>query len=283
MSLLAEIQHLCQLFDIRLKPEKGQHFIISRRILQLEVEISGVSSNDYVLEIGAGFGFLTEEIAKKANKVFTIEVDTKIIEVFRFRLQRLLASGKIILIEDDALKVPFPTEIDYLISNPPYHIISPLIIRILRELFPLERFRGAVMILQREYVRKLFAKPGSKYWGRLPAAFRYFAKGKIIKVIPAKVFFPRPEVDSVLVKIWPDRKQHLVDFSTYEKTTQIIFQSANKKVRRVMKDFLRQKTHSWRSLLTQLSQSINLEKRVRELTVEDLEKIAFFLREKEII
>ncbi|MHA1589816.1 MAG: 16S rRNA (adenine(1518)-N(6)/adenine(1519)-N(6))-dimethyltransferase RsmA [Candidatus Njordarchaeales archaeon] len=283
MSLLPEIQHLCQLFDIRLNPNIGQHFITTRRILQLEVKIANLSQNDIVLDIGAGFGFLTEEIAKKAGLVYAVEIDKRILEALKFRLREYIMKGKIKIIEGDALKVPLPEHVNWIISNPPYHIISPLIIRILREFFTKNDFRGAIMILQREYVKKLFAKPGSKYWGRLSAAFRFFAKGKIIKEISPKYFFPMPEVDSVLVKMWPDRRARLVDFALYEKITAIVFQSPNKKLKRVLKDFLRQNADNWRALLNQLSSIINLEKRVREVSVEDLERVALFLKEKEVI
>ncbi len=283
LSIRYEIEHLCSLFGVKLNPSRGQHFLLSRKILSKEVRVAELNDNDIVLDIGAGFGFLTEEIAKYAKMVYAIEIDPLIARVFEWRLSSEIDKGKIKLIVADALQIPFPEEITAIISNPPYHVISPLIIKILRECFSKENFRIAVMILQQEYIKRLFAKPGSKHWGRISAAFRYFAKGKIIQKIPRKYFFPRPEVDSVLIKIWPISSEHLIDFGTFEKVTNILFIAPNKKVRRVLRDYLKVNTSNWRSLLSYIEKNINLEKRIRQLTVEEIEKIAFYLRERNIV
>jgi len=283
VNLRFEIEHICSLFGIFLDPDKGQHFLLSKRILRKEVNVANVTKNDIVLDIGAGLGYLTEEIAKRAGKVYAIEIDDKIAKAFEWRLKDMIGEGKIVLIKGDALKVQFPKDVTAVISNPPYHIISPLIIRILRELFSLKNFRVAVMILQQEYVRKLFAKPGSKQWGRLPAAFRYFAKGKIIMQIPKKYFFPQPDVNSTLVRMWPVKMDHLVDFNTYEKATMFLFSFPNRKIRSVLKNILKQKLSEWRNTLTEISKHINIEKRIRQLTVEEIERIAYILKNSTIL
>ena len=256
MNLRYEIEHLCSMYDIKLDPDKGQHFIISRKILRKEVVVADTRGTDIVLDIGSGFGYLTEEIAKVAKKVYAVEIDKKVTMVFKHRLKNLLEEGKVFLIEGDFLRISIPKEITSIISNPPYHIISQIILKVLREVFPNETFKGCVMILQHDYVRKLLAKPGSKLWGRLPAAFRFFARGKIIAKVPATVFFPRPKVSSVMVKMWPIRESRMVDFETYERITDIIFSgSVNKKAKKIIRDHLRAFVGNWREYLAKLEKS----------------------------
>lgn len=270
------------MFNIRLDPDLGQHFLLSKSILKKEVEIAGVQENDVVLDIGAGFGFLTEEIAKKVSKVYAIEIDEKVFQAFSWRLRDKIEAKKIIPILGDILEIDVPKDVTVIISNPPYQIISLLIIKLLREVFSRENFKTAVMILQRDYVVRLFAKPGSKNWGRVSAAFRYYAKGKIIEKVPRYIFFPIPKVDSVLVKMCPIHKEHLVPFGLFEKTTNILFTSPNKKVKKVLKMFIGRvgKGTGWKPLIEELKRIINIEKRIRQLTVDDIEFIALFLKEK---
>ncbi len=284
LNLRLEIEHICSAFGIILRPEMGQHFIISERIIDLEVKVADLKADDVALDIGAGLGYLTEELAKIARKVYAIEIDEKLVSAMRWRLRNSELLSKIEIIQCDVLKYEFPQDVNVIVSNPPYNIISQLIIKMLKESFIRENFRHAILILQQDYVKKLLSNPGSKNWGRISAAFKYFAKGKIIEFIPRKYFFPTPDVDSMMIKIWPDRKQHKVRFEVFEKTTSILFSaSTNKKIRSILKQFIKEKVRDWRDLLAKLERKINMHKRIREITVEEIEEIASFLLEQNLI
>jgi len=286
LSLRAEIEHLCAMFGISLDPTKGQHFLISRKIINLEVKVANLRSDDIVVDIGSGLGYLTEKIAEIAKKVYAIELDEKLIQAMKWRLRERDIIDRIEIIHEDTLKYRFPKDINVVISNPPYYIASKLIIKILKELFVSSSFRVAILILQQDYVKKLLSKPGSRSWGRLSAAFRYFANGKIIEFIPRRYFFPVPEIDSMLIKMWPERKHHEVPFSIFEKTTQIIFSfSTNKTIRSILKQFIKEKMRvsNWKDLINALGREVNLHKRAREITVYEIEKIARFLLDRELI
>lgn len=285
MSLRFEVEQLCSIFDISLDPRKGQHFLISDKILELEVKVANLKPSDVVLDIGAGLGFLTEKIARKASKVYAIEIDEKLIKALKWRLRNSELIKKIKIIQEDILKYTFPHDITVVISNPPYNIISQLMIKMLKELFTSPNFRTAVLVLQQDYVKKLLSKPDSKNWGRLSAAFRYFAKGKIIEFVPRKFFFPTPDVDSMLIKIWPDPKTHKVSFNVFEKTTQLLFSSStNKTIRSILKQYIKNKPlTSWRELIQKLDAKIKLSKRVREINLEEIEEIALFLLDNGLI
>jgi len=273
MTLTHEIIHLCEVFNIRLDPEKGQNFLISERILDLEVEVANLMENDVVLDIGAGFGFLTERIAERVAHVYAVEIDRKIAEAFKFRLKKWVEIGKIDLIIGDFLKLELPKELTKIVSNPPYSISSELMIKIIKELYKNKNFESSVMILQKDFVKRLFANPCSKNWGRISATFRYYTEGDIITTIPKKVFFPKPEVDSSLIKFWFKRDKSLLEFKLFEKITALLFQGPNKKIRRILKGILKKKTSEWESILRNLRKEVDLDKRVRCLSLSDIEKI----------
>ncbi len=286
MSLRAEIEHLCSIFGIELDPDKGQHFLISKKIIDLEVKVADLRNDDIVIDVGSGLGFLTEKIAEIARKVYAIEIDEKLIRAMKWRLRESDLLEKIEVIQEDAIRYKFPEKVNAVVSNPPYYIISQLIIKMLKELFTSPFFRTAVLILQQDYVKKLLSKPGSRNWGRLSAAFRYYANGKIIRFIPRRYFFPIPNVDSMLIKLWPKQKQHDIPFEIYEKVTQIIFSfSSNKTVRSVLKQYIRNRKESsnWREIINMLEREVNLHKRAREIDVNEIEKIAKILLKKDLL
>jgi len=285
MELKEHIIHLCQLYGIRLDREKGQNFIINENIYIKEIELANLSGEDVVLDIGAGFGFLTEKIAEVAKKVYAIEIDRKISEVFSVRLKKLIKSGKIELKIGDVLKIPFPKDINKIVSNPPYSISSPLIIKIIKELLNNKNFERGVLILQKEFVEKLLSKPCSKNWSRLTAFFNYYLNGQFGGIVLKKNFFPRPEVDSafLLFEFKKVKREEVISVDLFETVTKIIFRGPNKKVRRVLKSYLKASTVKWRDILQKLSSLVNLEKRVRCLDLSDLEKIGEVLFDLNLI
>ena len=177
------------------------------------------------------------------------------------------------LIIGDFLKLELPKELTKIVSNPPYSISSELMIKIIKELYKNKNFESSVMILQKDFVKRLFANPCSKNWGRISATFRYYTEGDIITTIPKKVFFPKPEVDSSLIKFWFKRDKSLLEFKLFEKITALLFQGPNKKIRRILKGILKKKTSEWESILRNLRKEVDLDKRVRCLSLSDIEKI----------
>ncbi len=285
MELKEQIIHFCQLYGIRLDKEKGQNFIINENIYTKEIELVNLSSKDVVLDIGAGFGFLTERIAEIAKKVYAIEIDETISKVFSKRLKEFIELGKIELVLGDALKIPFPKDVNKIVSNPPYSISSPLVVKIIKEFFGNEKFEKGVLILQKEFVEKLLSKPCSKNWSRLSAFFNYYAIGRFGGIVSKKNFFPRPDVDSAFLLFEFKResfgKIFNVDF--FEALTKIVFKGPNKKVRRVLKSYLKANAVNWRDILRRISNLVDLDKRVRCLNLVDLEKIGKVLLDSHLI
>ncbi len=284
MTIKFEILHLCEMFGINLKKEKGQNFLISENILETEILTAKVDKNDIVMDIGAGFGFLTEKLVEYAKKVYAVELDPKIANVFTFRLGELLKSGKLELIIDDVLNITFPRDINKIVSNPPYSISSDLIVKIVKECLDGDmRIQGS-MILQKDFVKRLLSKPCSKNWGRISALFNYYMEGEFVKTIKKDFFYPRPEVDSALIRFkLKEKDEKGLNFDSFEKLTLILFKGQNKTIRRLLKNYIKSKTSNWRNVIRTLEKDLDLSKRVRCLNVYEIEKMGKKLLEWDLL
>ncbi|MEX0569519.1 MAG: 16S rRNA (adenine(1518)-N(6)/adenine(1519)-N(6))-dimethyltransferase RsmA [Candidatus Njordarchaeota archaeon] len=274
--MLSEILKICRKYNIRLSPKLSQHFLHSPNIIEREIKYADIQKSDIVLDIGAGFGFLTERLAEKAKRVYAIEIDKKMISVLRERLSRFIDSDKVIVIEGDALSIDLPKDVNKIVSNPPFHIISPLIFRIAETYFDSEQFDVCVMIVQHDYANKMKARPGEKR-SRLSATIQYFADMEILMQISRRNFFPIPKVDAALVRIKPSRKKHIVDFVTFKKVVTLLFSMPNKILRKIIKKTFSRDTAN--KIILELQQAgIRPEVRLRDLTNNELELLANVLK-----
>jgi len=270
--VLSEIIRLCKKYDIRLSPRLSQHFLHAEHVLDLEVSAASISENDIVLDIGAGFGFLTEKLAKFAKRVYAVEIDPRILKVLSVRLRDLIDSGRVVVIRGDILRVDLPTDVNKIVSNPPFHIISHILFRIARTYFVKSSFDLCVLIVQLDYAKKMMARLGEKR-SRLSATIQYFAEVEILHRISRRNFFPVPEVDAAIVRLVPRRVKHLVDFEVYNYVITRLFNMPNRVLRRVIR-------HQFPDINTRLvleeliSHGISITKRIRELSNEELEVIA---------
>ena len=107
------------------KKSKGQNFLIDDRVADRIVGYAGITPSDRVLEIGPGFGVLTDRLAGMGSSLTCIELDTKLASYIRSTY-----GDRLTLIEGDAVKVPFP-EFDVLVSNLPYSVSTPIIFKLL--------------------------------------------------------------------------------------------------------------------------------------------------------
>ncbi|PWB51023.1 MAG: ribosomal RNA small subunit methyltransferase A [Candidatus Methanoperedenaceae archaeon] len=168
--------------------KKDQHFLIDEQVLGRIIEYGGLNRSDTVLEIGAGYGNLTEKLAQKAGKVIAIEVDPELI------VNQL---ENVELIIGDALKQDFPY-FNKVISNLPYSISSPVTFKLLEYEFDM-----GILMYQLEFAERMVAAPGSKDYGRLSIAVQYRANVEILEVVPRLAFSTPPKVDSAIVRLVP--------------------------------------------------------------------------------
>ena len=184
------------------KPRKrlGQNFLIHERVLEAILELLALTTNDSVLEIGPGLGFLTRRLVDRAGRVWAVEVDPFLIG--RLQQSDLTANRKFHLVPGDILKVPLPEilpkEKIKLVGNLPYSISTPALFRML-ELR--DRFSSMVLMVQKEVADRIASRPGTKAYGTLSVWCQ--VHGRVIDKVQVspEAFFPRPKVRSTVLKI----------------------------------------------------------------------------------
>lgn len=187
----------------QLAPNKklGQNFLVHRQTAERIVELSGVTPEDSVVELGVGLGSLTLPLAERVRQVIGLELDAGII-AYHQEQQDLPAN--VTLIHQDLLKADFgalaaqtngPLKI---LANLPYSISNLLLFKLIESHESLDR---AVLMLQKEVGQRLTAPVGSKEYGVLSVLLAGCASVKTIMQVGPGQFHPRPKVDSVVVRI----------------------------------------------------------------------------------
>jgi 16S rRNA (adenine1518-N6/adenine1519-N6)-dimethyltransferase len=188
-----------------LTPQKalGQNFLSDRGVAETIVDLAGISSDDIVLEIGAGLGALTIPIARKSKMTYAVEKDHRIIELLQ---AQLLANGlrHVEILEQDILRLDIAdwasgkTGSIVVMGNLPYNISSQILIQLIRSR---RIIRKAVLMFQKEPALRLMAPPGTKAYGRISVTLQYCAHIQKLMELSADRFYPKPKIDSLVVSI----------------------------------------------------------------------------------
>jgi 16S rRNA (adenine1518-N6/adenine1519-N6)-dimethyltransferase len=260
-NLLQRAKHLLRLYGFSPKKRLGQNFTVNSEILQRLVSHASLTKDDVVLEVGAGFGFLTPLLSGACKKVIAVEVDPTLVNFLRKQLHSL---QNVELIEGDILNVSLPL-FNKVVSAPPYSISSPLLFRLLEN-----KFDYAVLILQKEFVERLAASVGSKDYGRLTVTIYYRADVELLGFVPRTMFYPPPDVDSMMVRLKPRAAPfHVDNEETFFELVRTLFTQRNKKVRNGLIPFLRKRELSKEDAVELADSMVYSAKRVRELAPED--------------
>ncbi len=233
---------------------KGQNFLVDRGVIERIVEYAKLVPEDRILEIGPGTGNLTEVLAAKAGKVYAVEVDPALATGLQGRFRN------VVVIKGDASKVDLP-EYNKIVSNLPYQISTKITFRLLSRPFEL-----AVLMYQREFARRMLARPGSPEYGRLGMIAGYLSLAEILEVVPRSAFRPVPEVESAIVRLRP--REHEVDAERFIKFAQGLFCSRRKKTKKALASM-----GISREKLAAMDASL-LEKRPEELTPGEAAELA---------
>ncbi len=221
------IEDLLRRYDIRLDTDQGQHFLDDETVLRREVDEADLSGDETVLEIGAGLGTLTTEIARQAGTVRAVERDKRLIDALEQETGRF---DNIEIIEGDVLELEWPA-FDVCISNPPYEISAELIERLGKE------GKLSVLTLQRAFAQKLIVEPGSSAYSRMTVMANYYFIPVYLQDVPAASFYPEPDVESALVKLFPrEKKPDTADEDTFFTIVRALFTHKRKKVRNAFVD-----------------------------------------------
>ncbi len=183
--------------SVRAKKSLGQNFLHDESVLEDIVNASEIQSDETLVEIGPGEGFLTRALLEKAGKVLAIEIDRDLYPWLKMDFGK---NSKFTLIEGDALHYNPPEGPYKVIANIPYYITSPLLTHFLQEQFeegnPPSRL---VLMVQREVAEKIIAKEGKH--SVLSLCVHIFGMPRMVRLVAPSCFHPRPAVDSAVLCI----------------------------------------------------------------------------------
>lgn len=208
------LRHLFQERGLRPKNKMGQNFLVDLNLIDFLVKNAEVTRNDMVLEVGTGTGSLTTALAAEAGAVLTVELDPSLHELVKETLGHNahirfvygdILSGKNQLNPSvlDSLREglrKFPGNRLKLVANLPYVVATPVISNLLLTDLPFERM---VATVQSEIADRLVATPSCKEYGALAILVQSVADVEILRRLPPAVFWPRPKVESAIIRIHP--------------------------------------------------------------------------------
>ncbi|MFP4478209.1 MAG: 16S rRNA (adenine(1518)-N(6)/adenine(1519)-N(6))-dimethyltransferase RsmA [Candidatus Izemoplasmatales bacterium] len=191
--------------DFFIKKKYSQNFLLDENIIRKIVKAADINQNSYVIEIGPGFGALTKYLVKDSKKLLLYEIDKELMP----HLERLFNQDKNIhIIHQDFLKTENIDEdirnhLDdsdevVVISNLPYHITTPIIMKILEES---EKVKRLVLMMQLEVAKRLTSKPNTKDYNALSVIIQDQTNAQYMFKVPKTVFKPRPKVDSAVIRL----------------------------------------------------------------------------------
>jgi 16S rRNA (adenine1518-N6/adenine1519-N6)-dimethyltransferase len=244
---LSYIQGLLQSRRLVPKNKMGQNFLIDLNLLDLVVRTAELTKEDCVLEVGTGTGSLTARLADRAGGVFTVELDPEFYEMSR----QLLAgranvrqmhgdalAGKNELSRHlldgwDALARELGLTRRKLVANLPYAIATPLIANLLIAGVPIERM---VVMIQWEVAERMVAGPGTKDYGALAILLQSIADVEVVRRIAPANFWPRPLVDSAIVRIKPnaEKAKRVPDRSAWRAFLRDLYTQRRKNLRQAL-------------------------------------------------
>ena len=256
---------------IKAKKSLGQNFLIDKNIINKIISICNITKEDKILEIGAGYGYLTEEIEKlKPKKIYAIEKDEKIANNI---IKKFEKSKNINVINEDILKILKKKSLDknlIIFGNLPYNISS----QILASLILLGKwppwYKKMIFMFQEEVAKRILAKSGSKEYGRLSILANWRLEVKKHFNVSKNCFSPSPKVNSTILSFTPIKKYKykLKNPKNLEMITRILFSNRRKMLNKNFKKLFKNHDAISKKL------KINLTKRPEEINSDTFYKIA---------
>lgn len=211
----------------KMNTDIGQHVLKNPGIAEAIVQKADLKQSDIVLEVGPGSGNLTVKILEKAKKCIAVELDPRMAAEVTKRVQGTPAARRLDVILGDVIKTELPY-FDVCISNTPYQISSPLTFKLLATS---PSPRTCILMFQREFAMRLFAKPGDKLYSRLSVNAQMWAKIDHIMKVGKNNFKPPPAVESSVVRLVPKNPRPQISYDEWDGLLRICFVRKNKQLR----------------------------------------------------
>ena len=260
-SLLAE-------FGFHFSKSKGQNFLTQRWVPERVVRESGIDEACGALEIGPGFGPLTQELCLRASKVVALEVDTTLRPVLKKTVGEF---DNLEILFTDALKTDLPKLVaekfgdltPTACANLPYYITSPVLTKLLES----RCFASVTVMVQKEVAQRICAKAGSADYSAFTVLCNYYAEPKLLFDVPPSCFMPQPKVTSAVVclKTRTQPSAEIKDEALFFRTVRAAFAMRRKTLLNCLSAGFPQKT---KAELTEIMQSVGISPTARGETLD---------------
>ena len=228
------LRALADRHGIRPKRSLGQHFLIDPNLARAIASDAGVGPGDHVVEIGAGLGSLTRALAEAGADVLAVEVDPSLIPALE---ESVAGLDRVRVLHTDATDREWRDELGedewVVAANLPYNVATHLVLDTLRHVPQVGRL---VVMVQREVGERLIGSPGEKAYGIPSVRIAYRAQGTLVRRVPPSVFWPRPKVESVIVRL---QRLESPPFGVYEERLWPLVDAGFAERRKTMRNALR--------------------------------------------
>ena len=278
-----------RLREVGVQPDRrhGQNFLIDLNLIDLLADSALLDEHDVVLEVGTGMGSLTSRMAPRAGHVVTVEIDANLAQIAN---EELVGLPNFTLLQQDVLRnknqihplvqetitsqlKAVPNACFKLVANLPYNIATPLISNLLHWDTPPSLL---VVTIQKELADRLLAVPSTKDYGALSIWVQSQAFVELVRVLPPSVFWPRPKVDSAIIRILPQptKRARIADLAFFHRFVRSLFFHRRKFLRSVLVSAFKGELEK-RDVDRVLEHSpLHGEMRAEQLTVEEIQQLA---------
>ena len=188
-------------YGFSFRKKYGQNFLIDESVLEGIIDTADITKDDFVLEIGPGIGTLTQYLAAYAGKVCAVEIDKALLPILE---DTLSGWNNVTVLNADILKTDIRAIAEKenggkpikVCANLPYYITTPILMGLFESGAP---FSQLTVMVQKEVAERMIAEPGSKTYGALSLAVRYYTDPEISFIVEPESFMPRPKVESAIV------------------------------------------------------------------------------------
>jgi 16S rRNA (adenine1518-N6/adenine1519-N6)-dimethyltransferase len=218
---MTSVRKLLAQYAIHPRKRLGQSFLEDRNIIRRIIALAEPARDDTIVEIGAGLGSVTEELAKRAGRVIAIEIDQRLAGILR---ERFAEENRVEVLQGDVLKYDFSSACSggrvKVVGNIPYHISSPILFRLLD-------FRRSIsmmiLMFQKELADRITALPGTKDYGIPSVLVARYTRAERALTVPPTCFYPVPEVVSSVLRITVRPEPDLSDEALFVKIVRAAF------------------------------------------------------------
>lgn len=195
-----EIQALLERHGFHFSKAMGQNFLIESWVPRDIADSCGADEGTGVLEIGPGIGPLTQQLARRAGKVVSVELDARLYPVLR---ETMRGADNFTLIEGDAMKLDFAQVVQehfsglrpILCANLPYNITTPVLTKCVES----RCFDSLTVLIQKEVAQRICAEAGTAEYGAFTVLMQYYTAPQMLFTVPAACFLPAPKVTSAVI------------------------------------------------------------------------------------